>query len=180
MKPGPGICKCRHVSLAGRSMSWIQSRLSSGWKCGVHAFLSTIKSCSLFDGLTIGGNTDQVRIVTFLRDPVERILSEYRHCGAKGKCWDWGVSGGKEMSLADYLSLDNSFPFQNRQMKMVSGCPIDSNWTNHTTCRICLQAAKENIARFGFVGLHEDLHLLAGKLQAWLGVQNISHFNPNS
>merc|ERR1711865_1053675 len=73
-----------------------------------------------------------------------------------------------------YLSLDNSFPFQNRQMKMVSGCPVDSNWTNHTTCRICLHAAKENIARFGFVGLHEDFHLLTGRLQAWLGVQNIS------
>jgi hypothetical protein len=156
----PKECKCpKKMARNGENMPIMHSRLTTAWPCGVHPWLDEVHSCGILHNLTIGGVNDDVAIVTFLRDPIQRSLSEYRQCGYSGHCWDWETtslgSTQKHLSLAAYVEMDNSYAFQNRQMKMISGCPRKTNWTDKSTCNACLESAKKNIQLFAIVGLSE-------------------------
>eukprot|EP00923_Selenidium_pygospionis_P004629 GHVN01007570.1.p1 GENE.GHVN01007570.1~~GHVN01007570.1.p1 ORF type:complete len:320 (-),score=-6.18 GHVN01007570.1:190-1149(-) len=150
----PSECSCPVATAlrerTGRTLPLLQSRLTSGWGCGVHAWLWQVSGCKLLGNLTVGGADDDIAIVTVLRDPLQRVLSEYRHCeerllsaGDRTECWDWSYAD--RLDVDSYAKLDNSYSFQNRQMKMVSGCSRSTNWTDETVCRECLEAAKVNV-----------------------------------
>jgi hypothetical protein len=156
----PGECECERVTASnGQNVSVLQSRLTTGWECGVHPWLSQVSGCKHHRNLTIGGVHDDVAIVTFIRDPLHRVLSEYRWCkksdGTGFGClgWDWVYHG--QLEISKFVKLNNSYPFQNRQMKMLSGCPSDSNWMDEQVCKKCLEAAKDNVKKFALVGVEE-------------------------
>ena len=57
------------------------SRFSTGWKCGVHADWAEWMSCRLFK------RRINYFFTTFLRDPVMRFLSEFKHVSRQGAPW---------------------------------------------------------------------------------------------
>ena len=155
----PKQCRtCPTVQLLnGYTASSFQSRLTTGWGCGVHATLHHILECPHHQNLSVGSIfEDDLAIVTFLRDPMERVISEYKFCANRKKCWDWRPP--KNLTLENYAQFPPAAPFHNRQMKMLSGCdPHTTDWSDAASCESCLERAQQNVVdhTLAFVGLHE-------------------------
>uniref|UniRef100_A0A3B3UW90 Heparan-sulfate 6-O-sulfotransferase n=1 Tax=Poecilia latipinna TaxID=48699 RepID=A0A3B3UW90_9TELE len=107
--PGQRKCTCHRP---GKAESWLFSRFSTGWSCGLHADWTELTSCvphttdktdirrgpdkrqrQQVDLNTQGGNQqgrqDRNRnfyYITMLRDPVSRYLSEWKHV-QRGATW---------------------------------------------------------------------------------------------
>ncbi|CAH8431150.1 unnamed protein product [Schistosoma turkestanicum] len=77
-------CSCKTQS----GDTWIVSRYSTGWLCGLHADLTELTEC--IDGKlnTIDHRTIQRKYIyfTLLRDPVDRFISEWQHI-RRGATW---------------------------------------------------------------------------------------------
>jgi len=69
---------------------WLFSRHSTGWRCGLHADWTELNACvdSYFNAEE-GLKSRRYFYVTFLREPVGRYLSEWRHV-QRGATWKVG------------------------------------------------------------------------------------------
>lgn len=70
------------------NQSWLFSRYTTGWKCGLHADWTELTSC-VDDKLDeMEGHVAKRRYfyITLLREPVARYLSEFRHV-QRGATW---------------------------------------------------------------------------------------------
>ena len=69
----------------------IMFRYSTGWKCGLHPDWTELTGCvDHYMRFTEPGPVSENRryfYISFLRDPVSRYLSEWRHV-ARGATWD--------------------------------------------------------------------------------------------
>lgn len=174
----------------------LQSRLTTGWECGVHPSLQKIQNCVKlpFFKETTSRRYPAIlsRIVTMLRHPLARIQSEYHHCqtAMKGECWGYTLNISTA-SLQDFVAMDNSQPFRNRQMKYLSGCSVtETDWKNPEAADKCFAKAKDNIDHFFFfTGISEhfdaSLHLLNSKMsETMTGPDGNTHadykYNANS
>lgn len=168
----PGECKCPKSNYSDFPL--VLSRLTTGWNCGVHPWLDEIESCSLFHNKTVGGFEDSVAIITFLRDPLARALSEYKHCGWKairGGDLGWCDEAFSSIqNLKQYTEMDYSHVFHNRQVKMISGCPKNTDWNQEINMIACLKSAKKNIERFGFVGIEEHFPFFLTSFSSTIGM----------
>ncbi|XP_005995567.1 heparan-sulfate 6-O-sulfotransferase 1-A [Latimeria chalumnae] len=91
-RPGQKKCTCYRPN---RRETWLFSRFSTGWSCGLHADWTELTNCvpgvldkkESSDG---GGGSSKNRrkfyYITLLRDPVSRYLSEWRHV-QRGATW---------------------------------------------------------------------------------------------
>ena len=71
--------------------TWLFSRYTTGWKCGVHADWTMLQDCIPDFYEKTYNTTDRVyKYVTIIRNPVDRYFSEYEHLhhslGTDGIC----------------------------------------------------------------------------------------------
>ena len=79
-------------------------RYSTGWKCGLHPDWTELTSCvdKYLVGLEGGLVDRRYFYITFLRDPVNRYLSEWRHV-QRGATWRTAELRCGNQSWADVL-----------------------------------------------------------------------------
>lgn len=64
----------------GSESTWLFSRYSVGWPCGIHADWTALRECVRSKMVRLEGRKQRkYYYVTYLRDPVQRFLSEWRH-----------------------------------------------------------------------------------------------------
>lgn len=175
---GQKKCTCHRP---GKRETWLFSRFSTGWSCGLHADWTELTSCV---PAVVDGKRDarlrpsrNFHYITILRDPVSRYLSEWRHV-QRGATWkaslhvcdgrpptseelpscytgdDWSGCPLKEFMDCPY-NLAN-----NRQVRMLSdltlvGCYNLSVMPEKQRNKILLESAKSNLKHMAFFGLTE-------------------------
>ncbi|XP_046853845.1 heparan-sulfate 6-O-sulfotransferase 1-B-like [Xenia sp. Carnegie-2017] len=157
----------------GSKEDWLYSRYSTGWICGPHAGYTELSTCmpNVLRKRRRPLHLNRVFYITWLRDPVERFLSEFGHV-RRGATWKTvrHVCNGKEynspkcyhginwsdVTLQRFLNCPYNLAF-NRQTRMTAdinqvGCYGDE--TNEKQKAI-LRSAKKNLRNLAFVGLVE-------------------------
>ncbi|XP_062440493.1 heparan-sulfate 6-O-sulfotransferase 2 [Rhea pennata] len=177
-RAGQKKCTCLRP---GKRETWLFSRFSTGWSCGLHADWTELTNCvpAVVDSKKEGRlrPSRNFYYITILRDPVSRYLSEWRHV-QRGATWkaslhvcdgrsptteelpscytgdDWSGCSLKEFMDCPY-NLAN-----NRQVRMLSdlslvGCYNLSVMPEEQRNKVLLDSAKENLKRMAFFGLTE-------------------------
>uniref|UniRef100_A0A2P2I9S0 Heparan-sulfate 6-O-sulfotransferase n=1 Tax=Hirondellea gigas TaxID=1518452 RepID=A0A2P2I9S0_9CRUS len=162
------------------SETWLFSRYSTGWQCGLHADWTELTACvdQTMDDIDDTNIRRTYFYITFLRDPVYRFLSEYRHvkrgatwkntrlyCGGRrateeevrrcysGEMWD-------NPSLQEFMDCPDNLAI-NRQTRMLAdlvlvGCYNQSVMSKSKHDEMMLFSAKQNLNRMAFFGLTEE------------------------
>ncbi|XP_010635996.1 heparan-sulfate 6-O-sulfotransferase 1 [Fukomys damarensis] len=177
-RPGQKKCTCYRPN---RRETWLFSRFSTGWSCGLHADWTELTNC--VPGVLDRRDPAAVRVpakfyyITLLRDPVSRYLSEWRHV-QRGATWktslhmcdgrtptpeelppcyegtDWSGCTLQEFMDCPY-NLAN-----NRQVRMLAdlslvGCYNLSFIPEGKRAQLLLDSAKKNLRGMAFFGLTE-------------------------
>merc|ERR1712062_494684 len=59
---------------------WLFSRFTTGWRCGLHPDWTSLHSCvNNYYANTEGKEYSNYHYFTFLREPISRFLSEWKH-----------------------------------------------------------------------------------------------------
>ncbi|KAI5612667.1 heparan-sulfate 6-O-sulfotransferase 1-A [Silurus asotus] len=176
-RPGQKKCTCYRPN---RKETWLFSRFSTGWSCGLHADWTELTNC--VPGV-INKKESKLKsqrkfyYITLLRDPVSRYLSEWRHV-QRGATWktslhmcdgrtptpeelppcyegtDWSGCTLEQFMECPY-NLAN-----NRQVRMLAdlslvGCYNMSFIPEKKRAQILLESAKKNLRDMAFFGLTE-------------------------
>jgi len=178
---GRKCCKC-NCFRPNSNKVWLFSRYSSGWVCGVHSdFTSTIASGCVdrYFSESEEGNDRKYFLTTFLRNPVDRFISEYSHihrgvnwsytrgfCGRGFPtaaelplCFDPEI-GWSGVSLNEFISCPFNQAF-NRQARMLAdlnrvNC-YSSDYDRDSRDEIILESAKANLQAMPFFGIKERM-----------------------
>ncbi|XP_053179413.1 heparan-sulfate 6-O-sulfotransferase 2 isoform X2 [Scomber japonicus] len=174
---GQKKCTCYRP---GKKETWLFSRFSTGWSCGLHADWTELTSCvpSRMDSQEASRNLPRnYYYITILRDPVSRYLSEWRHV-QRGATWKASlhVCDGHSPTLSElpscYTGDDWSgcslqefmdCPYNlanNRQTRMLAdlslvGCYNVSAMSEVERWAVLLESAKCNLRGMAFFGLTE-------------------------
>lgn len=175
LRPGPG------------EKNWLFSRYSTGWKCGLHPDWTELVGCVDAYLKGVEGDSGTARryfYISFLRDPVARYLSEFRHvqrgatwktashmCGGRSwsdsipKCYqDTSVdSDWSGVELEEFMQCEHNMAV-NRQTRMLAdlelvGCYNKSHLSPERRDQLLLTSAKANLERLAYFGLTEEQHL---------------------
>ncbi|XP_009862399.2 heparan-sulfate 6-O-sulfotransferase 1 [Ciona intestinalis] len=151
--------------------TWLFSRFSKGWKCGVHAGWTSLTECVplIFHDPEL---ERRYFYVTVLREPVARFLSEWGHV-TRAATWDqhkflcnkvqnpqkvcWGEAlDWRNASLEEFINCDINFG-RNRQTRMLADLKLVncSAFGDEEHDRIMLESAKNNLMSMPFFGLAE-------------------------
>ncbi|KAG5896819.1 hypothetical protein JTB14_032061 [Gonioctena quinquepunctata] len=160
------------------NQSWLFSRYTTGWKCGLHADWTELTSCvdEKLDELE-----DVVKrryfYITLLRDPVSRYLSEFRHV-QRGATWKgarhfcngrtarerdlpscYEGDNWEGVGVDEFINCESNLAI-NRQTRMLAdlelvGCYNKSYMPTEDRDRIMLASAKKNLKSMAFFGLTE-------------------------
>ncbi|XP_043547396.1 heparan-sulfate 6-O-sulfotransferase 3-B [Chiloscyllium plagiosum] len=175
-RAGQKKCTCHRP---GKRESWLFSRFSTGWSCGLHADWTELVNCvpALMENPQQRDTHRNFYYITMLRDPVSRFLSEWRHV-QRGATWraslhmcdgrtptpdelptcyvgdDWSGCSLQEFMDCPY-NLAN-----NRQVRMLAdlslvGCYNVSTMGASRRNEILLHSAKTNLKDMAFFGLTE-------------------------
>ncbi|NXK92094.1 H6ST1 sulfotransferase, partial [Formicarius rufipectus] len=177
-RPGQKKCTCYRPN---RRETWLFSRFSTGWSCGLHADWTELTNCvpGVLDRRESAAAKAPRKFyyITLLRDPVSRYLSEWRHV-QRGATWktslhmcdgrtptpeelpscyegtDWSGCTLQEFMDCPY-NLAN-----NRQVRMLAdlslvGCYNMSFIPENKRAQILLESAKKNLKDMAFFGLTE-------------------------
>uniref|UniRef100_A0A4W5KXC4 Heparan-sulfate 6-O-sulfotransferase n=1 Tax=Hucho hucho TaxID=62062 RepID=A0A4W5KXC4_9TELE len=174
---GQNKCTCYRP---GKRETWLFSRFSTGWSCGLHADWTELTNCapSLMNTpsppRTLHRN---YYYITILRDPVWRYLSEWRHV-QRGATWKASlhVCDGHAPTLAELPScyprddwsgcslqefMDCPYNLaNNRQVRMLAdlslvGCYNVFAMSEDERWAVLLESAKRNLRDMAFFGLTE-------------------------
>ncbi len=169
----------------GSNKNWLFSRHSTGWKCGLHADWTELTSCvdsfmRREDGTDDYGsssrNGHRYFYVTFLREPVARFLSEFRHV-QRGATWKGAAHvcarrphrlprcyKGEDWSdarLDEFMSCPHNLAI-NRQTRMLADLTLIDCYNKSSgemsqveRDRLMLTSAKANLKSMAFFGLTE-------------------------
>ncbi|XP_034545764.1 heparan-sulfate 6-O-sulfotransferase 2 isoform X1 [Notolabrus celidotus] len=175
---GQKKCTCYRP---GKKETWLFSRFSTGWSCGLHADWTELTSCvpSRMDSREVPESmpSRHYYYITILRDPVSRYLSEWRHV-QRGATWKASlhVCDGRSPTLSElpscYAGDDWSgctlqefmdCPYNlanNRQTRMLAdlslvGCYNVSAMNEEERWALLLESAKRNLLGMAFFGLTE-------------------------
>lgn len=172
------LCHCYRPNRKGSS--WLFSRYTSGWKCGVHPDWNELTNCvdSALDEEEGKLLKRRYFYITVLRDPVKRFLSEYWNFKRGISTWKSSRHrcGGREItrkelplcfdeddisnaSLDEYLSCSYNSAI-NRQARMLSdlalvNCYNFSSMPKEERDLIILSSAKTNLHKMSFFGIAE-------------------------
>ncbi|XP_027029371.1 heparan-sulfate 6-O-sulfotransferase 1-B isoform X1 [Tachysurus fulvidraco] len=176
-RPGQKKCTCYRPN---RKETWLFSRFSTGWSCGLHADWTELTNCVPGVLNRKESKTKKLRkfyYITLLRDPVSRYLSEWRHV-QRGATWKTslhmcdGRTPTPEELPTCYDGVDWSgctlqqfmeCPYNlanNRQVRMLAdlslvGCYNASTLPDKQRARLLLESAKKNLRDMAFYGLTE-------------------------
>ncbi|KAJ8252913.1 hypothetical protein GJAV_G00206950 [Gymnothorax javanicus] len=196
-KPGQKKCTCHRP---GKEESWLFSRFSTGWSCGLHADWTELTNCVpvIMNKKEAQRNRRNFYYITMLRDPVSRYLSEWKHV-QRGATWktalhmcdgraptqdelpacysgdDWaGVSLPEFMDCASNLA-------NNRQVRMLAdlslvGCYNLSSMNESERSHILLSSARANLRNMAFYGLTEFQRKTQYLFERTFGLRFISAF----
>ncbi|XP_034614138.1 heparan-sulfate 6-O-sulfotransferase 3 [Trachemys scripta elegans] len=177
-RAGQKKCTCHRPG--GDKDTWLFSRFSTGWSCGLHADWTELTSCvpaAMDKKQTSQKLKRNFYYITMLRDPVSRYLSEWKHV-QRGATWktslhmcdgrsptpdelptcylgdDW--SG---VSLQEFMDCGYNLA-NNRQVRMLAdlslvGCYNLTFMNESERNMILLQSAKNNLKNMAFFGLTE-------------------------
>ncbi|KAM4732213.1 heparan-sulfate 6-O-sulfotransferase 2 [Anableps anableps] len=175
---GQKKCTCLRP---GKKETWLFSRFSTGWSCGLHADWTELTHCvpSRMDSRETQRNqpSRNYYYITILRDPVSRYLSEWRHV-QRGATWKASlhVCDGRSPTLSELPSCYSgddwsgcslqefmSCPYNlanNRQTRMLAdlslvGCYNVSAMSEDERWAVLLDSAKRNLKGMAFFGLTE-------------------------
>ncbi|KAI9526004.1 Heparan-sulfate 6-O-sulfotransferase 3-B [Dissostichus eleginoides] len=177
--PGQRKCTCHRP---GRADSWLFSRFSTGWSCGLHADWTELTSCvptvmNKRDKKSVQKNKRNFYYITMLRDPVSRYLSEWKHV-QRGATWKTALHmcdgrsptedelpacySGDDWTgvpLIDFMSCPSNLA-NNRQVRMLAdlslvGCYNMSSVSELERGQVLLASAKANLLNMAFFGLTE-------------------------
>ncbi|XP_060904293.1 heparan-sulfate 6-O-sulfotransferase 2 [Labrus mixtus] len=175
---GQKKCTCYRP---GKKETWLFSRFSTGWSCGLHADWTELTSCvpSRMDSREVPENIPRRNYyyITILRDPVSRYLSEWRHV-QRGATWKASlhVCDGRSPTLSELPSCYSGddwsgcslqefmdCPYNlanNRQTRMLAdlslvGCYNVSAMNEEERWALLLESAKRNLLGMAFYGLTE-------------------------
>lgn len=177
---GQKKCTCYRP---GKRDTWLFSRFSTGWSCGLHADWTELTNC--VPSFMSNRESQERRMtpsrnyyyITILRDPVWRYLSEWRHV-QRGATWkaskhmcdgrlptltelpscypgdDWSGCSLEEFMACPY-NLAN-----NRQTRMLAdlslvGCYNLTVMSENQRWAMLLESAKRNLRNMAFFGLTE-------------------------
>uniref|UniRef100_A0A915D8P7 Heparan-sulfate 6-O-sulfotransferase n=1 Tax=Ditylenchus dipsaci TaxID=166011 RepID=A0A915D8P7_9BILA len=165
---GKKRCNCFRPKSNSKE-SWLFSRYSTGWACGLHAdFTELTSGCvdKVMDKKEEKHNRRRYYYTTFLRDPVERFVSEYSHVergatwlSARHVCNGHWVGG---VELNEFISCPFNLAF-NRQTRMLAdltlvNCYNRSSMEQSTRDGIMLESAKTNLRNLAFFGIKERMN----------------------
>ncbi|XP_039210715.1 heparan-sulfate 6-O-sulfotransferase 2 [Crotalus tigris] len=177
-RAGQKKCTCLRP---GKRETWLFSRFSTGWSCGLHADWTELTNCVP----AVVDSKREARLrpsrnyyyITILRDPVSRYLSEWRHV-QRGATWkaslhvcDGRSPTSEELpscysgddwsgcSLQEFMDCPYNLA-NNRQVRMLAdlslvGCYNLSVMPEEQRNQVLLDSAKENLKRMAFFGLTE-------------------------
>ncbi|XP_051937446.1 heparan-sulfate 6-O-sulfotransferase 3-B [Hippocampus zosterae] len=175
-KAGQKKCTCHRP---GKDESWLFSRFSTGWSCGLHADWTELTNCVpvIMDKKEVQRNKRNFYYITMLRDPVSRYLSEWKHV-QRGATWKTALHtcdgrsptqdelptcyNGEDwsgVSLVDFMRCPSNLA-NNRQVRMLSdlslvGCYNLSSMNETQRDHILLSSAMSNLKNMAFYGLTE-------------------------
>ncbi|XP_043966306.1 heparan-sulfate 6-O-sulfotransferase 3-B-like [Gambusia affinis] len=176
---GQRKCTCHRP---GKAESWLFSRFSTGWSCGLHADWTELTSCvpvvmNKKDKKNVEKNKKSFYYITMLRDPVSRYLSEWKHV-QRGATWKTALHmcdgrpptqdelpacySGEDWTgvpLTDFMNCPSNLA-NNRQVRMLAdlslvGCYNMSSMSELERGRVLLASAKANLRNMAFFGLTE-------------------------
>ncbi|CAD5211508.1 unnamed protein product [Bursaphelenchus okinawaensis] len=182
-----GEKKCRKCKCARPRSSneyWLFSRYSTGWVCGLHAdYTELVVSHCVDKAMDKVEGTHRLRryyYTTFLRDPVARFISEYRHV-ERGATWNksrhicnnraplpvelpWCYDpeiGWNNVTLDEFLSCPYNLAF-NRQTRMLADltlvhCYDMTKMPKEKRDSILLESAKNTLRTMSFYGLQNRM-----------------------
>ncbi|XP_047432437.1 heparan-sulfate 6-O-sulfotransferase 3-B-like [Mugil cephalus] len=177
--PGQRKCTCHRP---GKAESWLFSRFSTGWSCGLHADWTELTSCvpgvmNKRDKKSAPKSKRNFYYITMLRDPVSRYLSEWKHV-QRGATWKTALHmcdgrpptedelpacySGEDWTgvpLADFMNCPSNLA-NNRQVRMLAdlslvGCYNMSSMSELERGQVLLASAKANLRNMAFYGLTE-------------------------
>ncbi|XP_071395494.1 heparan-sulfate 6-O-sulfotransferase 2 isoform X3 [Centroberyx affinis] len=173
---GQKKCTCYRP---GKKETWLFSRFSTGWSCGLHADWTELTNCvpSRMDTQEAPKTLRNYYYITILRDPVWRYLSEWRHV-QRGATWKASlhVCHGRAPTLTELPSCYSGddwsgcslqefmdCPYNlanNRQTRMLAdlslvGCYNVSAMSEEERWAVLLESAKRNLRGMAFFGLTE-------------------------
>ncbi|KAM5181557.1 heparan-sulfate 6-O-sulfotransferase 3 [Mantella aurantiaca] len=175
-KPGQKKCTCHRP---GRKETWLFSRFSTGWSCGLHADWTELTNCvpAIMEKKDSQRNHRNFYYITMLRDPVSRYLSEWKHV-QRGATWKASlhVCDGRSptpdelptcylgddwsgVTLQEFMDCSYNLA-NNRQVRMLAdlslvGCYNLTFMNESERNDILLQSAKNNLKNMAFYGLTE-------------------------
>ncbi|CAI9726339.1 heparan-sulfate 6-O-sulfotransferase 2 [Octopus vulgaris] len=177
-------CECVHWRkrcncLTHSHKNWLFSRFSTGWICGLHADWTELTECveKALDKVEGSKRKRKYKYITFLRHPVHRYLSEWRHVfrGATWKSTNYRCNGNdatleevpfcykgsnwRNVSLDSFLECPSNMAV-NRQVRMLANlskvnCYNRTEMSEKERNDIMLESAKENLLNMAFFGMTE-------------------------
>lgn len=146
--------------------TWLISRFSTGWACGLHADWTQLNDCLR--------NIPSLFFITFLRHPLHRFISEFRHVqrgatwkASRGHCTNYNTqlcyhnqTSWLNASLENFINCPYNMAV-NRQTRMLAnhnmiGCPTDKGVNSAIHGEIMLASAIDNLKNIAFFGLCEE------------------------
>ncbi|XP_042356217.1 heparan-sulfate 6-O-sulfotransferase 1-A [Plectropomus leopardus] len=176
-RPGQKKCTCYRPN---RKETWLFSRFSTGWSCGLHADWTELTNCVpgvLNKKENKQKNQRKFYYITLLRDPVSRYLSEWRHV-QRGATWKTSLhmcdgrtptpeelpscyegSDWSGCTLQQFMDCPYNLA-NNRQVRMLAdlslvGCYNMSTVPEKKRAQLLLESAKKNLRDMAFFGLTE-------------------------
>eukprot|EP00096_Caligus_rogercresseyi_P012069 TRINITY_DN4954_c0_g1_i1.p1 TRINITY_DN4954_c0_g1~~TRINITY_DN4954_c0_g1_i1.p1 ORF type:complete len:384 (+),score=100.18 TRINITY_DN4954_c0_g1_i1:214-1365(+) len=173
-------CECfRPGGDEANRKTWLFSRFSTGWKCGLHADWTELSSCvDKYLTNTEGPAQRRYFYITFLREPLSRYLSEWRHV-QRGATWRGSrhVCNGRpatpdeipscyephdnweDVSLEEFMDCPSNLAV-NRMTRMLADLTLVNCYASPSYSQerdaILLRSAKENLEAMAFFGLTEE------------------------
>lgn len=169
-------CTCHRPN---SDKTWLFSRYSLGWPCGLHADWTELQACVPGYVNRVEGKRKSRKYlyITILREPVARCMSEFR-CYQRGATWKTSLHmcNGRvatkeelppcftgdnwvDVTLSDFLNCSSNLAF-NRQTRMLAdlklvGCYDLSVMPRERRDEILLQSAKRNLESMAYFALVE-------------------------
>ncbi|XP_053733946.1 heparan-sulfate 6-O-sulfotransferase 3-B isoform X2 [Synchiropus splendidus] len=155
-KPGQKKCTCHRP---GKDESWLFSRFSTGWSCGLHADWTELTNCVpvVMGKKEAQRNKRNFYYITMLRDPVSRYLSEWKHV-QRGATWKTALHmcDGRSPTQDELPTCYSGDDWSGVTLTEFMKCP--SNLANNRQSQrnhILLSSAKNNLKNMAFYGLTE-------------------------
>lgn len=169
-------CTCNRPN---SKKTWLFSRYSMGWPCGLHADWTELKGCvpKIINQLEGKIRNREFLYITILREPVPRFVSEFR-CYQKGTTWknSLHMCNGRvptkeelppcytgdnwtDVTLPAFLKCPSNLAI-NRQTRMLAdltlvGCYNTNAISREQREKILLQSAMKNLASMAYFAITE-------------------------